>query len=158
MSRTDLFVLKDTPSSLPLLCLADRMPGSVLSTTFLHTHGFDLVALFPLLTFKAIHIKKNRLELRHRHMWFPFPCFCPCPAFPFSSTLFFLCYCIQFMSKTHLNWYLSNHFSSPACACMYSPSCGAMAVIESLGSSGIYELLQLLCQHLRHCLDFLTEL
>lgn len=111
-----------------------------------------------LCSFKATHKKHLDWSLRHRHMQFLFPCFCPCPAYPFSSALLLPCYRIQLMQKLHLSCYLGNHFSSPACACTYRPSCSAMAEIESLGCSGVYELLQLLCQHLRHCLDFLNEL
>lgn len=133
------------------------MPSTFLSTTFLHTHGLDLVALVPLFTlFKATH-KKTRVWAWDRHMWFLFSHFCPGPAFHFSSLFLFPHYCILLMCKQHLHCYLSNHFSSPAHPFVYSPPSSVKAVIESSGFAGIYELLQLLCQHLRHCLDFLMS-
>lgn len=52
---------------------------------------------------------------------------------------------------------LKQPFFIPCRPFVYSSPCSARAVIESLGFTGIYEFLRLLCQHLRRCLDFLMS-
>lgn len=85
---------------MPWLSLADRMPGTLpWAPHSAHTWAWFGCISSTARSFRAAHKKTINWSLRHRHMWILCPRFCPCPAFPFSSTLLFPCYRIQFMSN-----------------------------------------------------------